>query len=194
MGFQCVSEDEHFYSYKAGRDIFSNQKIALRYFEKDDQSLMHEYFSDIDSSLYLARKPYQTLEKTLAVMVKYSHRDALRQHGKCIWVIFDNDRNEVSGCITSEQSGSVIVLHIGIRKKCEGKGIASQALKVAADYWLAAGADKVGSYTDVEHLAAKSAFLKAGFAIVGTKESYYVAPQLSPHERTVYWLEYISRS
>jgi len=176
-------------------EIFSNQKIALRYFEKSDQSSMHEYFSAIESSLYLARKPYQALEQTLAVMVKYSHRDALRQHGKCIWVIFDNDRNEVSGCITSEQIGSVIVLHIGIRKKCEGKGVASQALKVAADYWLAVeGTYKVISYTDVEHLAAKNAFLKAGFSIVGTKESYYIAPQLSPHERTVYWLEYISRT
>jgi RimJ/RimL family protein N-acetyltransferase len=176
-------------------EILSNQKIALRYFEKSDQSSMHEYFSDTDSSLYLARRAYQTLEKTLAVMVKYSQRDALRQHGKCIWVIFDNDRNEVAGCITSEQIGGVIILHIGIRKKCEGKGIASQVLKVAADYWLAVeGINKVVSYIDVEHLAAKSAFLKAGFSIVGTKESYYIAPQLSPQERTVYWLGYISRS
>jgi len=172
-------------------NIINDQKIALRYFKKGDESPLHEYTSDIDSSLYLSRRPYQTQAKTLAVISKYSQLDALAEYGKCIWIISDIDENEAVGYLTCEKIENYLVLHIGIRKKCESRGIASQALKIAAEYWLTVGGiDKVVSYTDVEHYSAKSAFLKAGFSIVDTKESYYIAPLLSPSERTVYWLEY----
>jgi len=173
--------------------ITVTQNIALRYFRKGDNVLVHEYYSDRDCALYLARKPYKTIAKTMEVLSKYSHPNSLSQHAMSIWLISQRQSEQVIGCITCEQTNSEVVLHIGIRKNFQGRGIASQALKVAAAYWLTLrGIDKVVSYTDIEHLAALRAYIKAGFVVVGTKESYYIAPQLTPNRRTVNWLEYTS--
>lgn len=171
--------------------ISCNQNICLRYFRSGDEIPIYQYSSDLEASLYLARVAHRCIDQTHKVLKGLSYHGSLRDNAKCILIIALKDNQTAVGQLTIVQQGSNIELHIGILRKCWGRGIASEALKLAAQYYAAMPEVlSVVSFTGVEHLAALQAFQRAGFKRVNIKHKYYLAPQLSDRKRDVYWLKY----
>ena len=172
--------------------ICSNHKLSLRYIKKEDLlSLHNDYYGDVESSKYLARKNHVSIDQTKDLLAKYSNQKSLSENGIVIWVIEAIENSDPVGVITLIRKTEEIEIHVGVVSSHTQKGYASVALKLSSEFCISSKLAKaVISYTDITHVAAQKTFLKAGFTLGKLYRKYYVAPQLSSSERDVYLFKY----
>ena len=172
--------------------ITSTKIVFLRYhLSTDVRPLFDDYTSDIASTKYLARKPHNDIDQTNHMLQKLSSQSSLASFGKCIWVICDKNTEAPVGYLTLVKQANMIELHVGIRKSCKRLGYGTKALSIAAKHLVSNHiTNKVTSFTDIEHIAAQSAFEKAGFSRTLRQNEFYIAPQLGSCRRDVYRYEY----
>lgn len=163
--------------------------LCLRYYIEGDEDEIFEYTNDIQSSKYLARLRHESKSQTKDMLQRLAVSNSLTEIGKCIWLIADAFSQKAIGYLTLVKDGSSVELHIGLVKKYTGKGNGKKAIMLATQHLLQdMKFTEVVSFTDVTHIAAKSAFEKSGFSVVSVKKEFYVAPQLSGLKRDVFWL------
>ena len=171
--------------------ITKSDRLCLRYYIQGDEEDIFKYTSDIESSKYLARKRHDSKAQTKEMLLRLSAPPSLAELGKCIWIIANVSSQQAMGFITLVKSGESVELHIGLIRMHAGKGNASNAIKLASLHLIQSWKfQEVVSFTDVENIAAKAAFEKSGFSVVGEKKEFYVAPQLFDSKRDVFCLRY----
>lgn len=156
--------------------IVASETIALRFHKPEDAAVIFEnYSSDIQSAKYLARPPHTEIIQTENMLQKFSRPESLSETGKLIWVI--EAENIAAGLITVVRIDETAVIHFGIGLPYRGRGYASAAVRLAANYLTNEGyATSVSSFTDVENRAAQAVLMKAGFELIGKAQSGYRAP------------------
>jgi len=170
--------------------ITKSDNLCLRYYRVGDEEALFEYTSDVEASMYLARKPHEIECQTTEMLRQLSVPTGFSEFGKCIWVIASVSNQQALGYLTLIEKEDAVELHVGIVKKYSGKGNATNAIKLACEYLLEMFKYKeIVSFTDVEHLAAQAVFQKAGFRVIKRIQKYYIAPSLDG-KRDVYWLRY----
>lgn len=168
--------------------IAVSEILGLRHHRPEDVvSIFESYTGDLSSAKYLGRLPHTDIGQTERMLQSLSSPESLALTGKCIWVIEAITEDKPVGLITVARSDESMTVHFGIGVPYRGRGYAAEALTLAAQHLLSTGqVISVGSFTDVENVAAQAALIKAGFVFAGRAESFYQAPQLNGEYRDVF--------
>ncbi len=101
-------------------------RLQLRSAVKGDAELLFAgYFGSVESSRFLSRKPYTSVEQTNAFLKKWTQEAWHTPGVPFAWVIAKLESLEPVGIFLVFPKGDVVEIHYGISENHRGQGFAS---------------------------------------------------------------------
>lgn len=167
------------------RTSLINTRLMLRCPQASDVSDLHQaYFSDPECARFLQRTAFKDQEQSAALLTRLGA--ALLENGEGMfgWVIAVGQPGVPVGLITCIAEGHVVQIHYGLAKSHWGKGLATEAVKLAVDELLDCGRfDRVCTTCAAEHVASCSVLTKCGFEVECALPQALLLPALGNSRR-----------
>lgn len=139
--------------------------VRVRPLSIDDASALYDrYFSDEQCARFLLRERHRSLDKTIEIIRKLAVPAFPAGRRLFGLTIECNETVQPVGLLTCISFEAQIEVHYGVSRRCWGKGLASEALQLASDAFLALDRFKrVYTVCAVENQASLRVLEKAGF-------------------------------
>ena len=153
-------------------------RIKLRRLrDADAQKLFDGYFSSSDASRFLGRKAHASVDQTRAVLEQRCRWDEGAPMADFGWIIAGVTDDEPVGILYSMVKDDAVEIHYGIGVAHWNKGLASEAVRLAADWLISqAGVSRAWTAVDCDHIATQRVLQKAGFEEEGRLKDWLVLP------------------
>ncbi|MEK2690340.1 GNAT family N-acetyltransferase [Bdellovibrio sp. GT3] len=162
-----------------------SSRLCLRQEMNGDASpLFLHYFGSMESSKFLARQPYRSVEQVETFLKKWT-RDAWVSPGEPFaWVISKIDGSEPIGIFLVFIKLQEAEIHYGISAEHIGCGYASEACSLATNWLLEQDeVTSISTAVDIEHIATQRVLEKSGFLKVETLKDRLVLPAFGSESR-----------
>ncbi|RYH38084.1 MAG: N-acetyltransferase [Alcaligenaceae bacterium] len=152
-------------SVRALRTALMGERLTLRRPQASDSWELHNsYLSDLECARFLQRSAVEEEAHSVRLLTRLDA--ALLENGEGIfgWVIAVGQPGVPVGLITCIAEGHAVQIHYGLAKSHWGKGLATEAVKLAVDELLDCGRfDRIYTTCAAEHLRSRVVLEKCGF-------------------------------
>lgn len=158
-------------------------RLRLRRGRADDAlPLFSGYFSSVEASTFLGRRPYSAVEQAQRFLERWCDR-GWSEGGTFAWVIAAKSNDTPLGIVLVIADQHKAEIHYGLSPSASGVGYATEAVVTTTHWMLNQGLQRVWTAVDLEHVASQRVLEKAGYGREGVLRRWATLPTFGAEAR-----------